>query len=143
MPKNLLDALLDNGRRGRAILGTNKRPLKSLADMIKGKQGRFRQNLLGKRVDYQVDQVVVSGPNTKITSMRTAQENGIRAFQAFIFNRLEQKGITITIKAAKQLVEEETPEVWDCLDEVIREHPVLLNRAPTFIGLEFRHLNQY
>jgi DNA-directed RNA polymerase subunit beta' len=131
MLQESVDALLDNGRRGRAILGTNKRPLKSLADMIKGKQGRFRQNLLGKRVDYSGRSVVVSGPTLKLHQCGLPKKMALELFKPFIFNRLEQKGITITIKAAKQLVEEESPEVWDCLDEVIREHPVLLNRAPT------------
>ena len=131
MLQESVDALLDNGRRGRAILGTNKRPLKSLADMIKGKQGRFRQNLLGKRVDYSGRSVVVSGPTLKLHQCGLPKKMALELFKPFIFNRLEQKGITITIKAAKQLVEEEAPEVWDCLDEVIREHPVLLNRAPT------------
>ena len=131
MLQESVDALLDNGRRGRAILGTNKRPLKSLADMIKGKQGRFRQNLLGKRVDYSGRSVVVSGPTLKLHQCGLPKKMALELFKPFIFNKLEQKGITITIKAAKQLVEEETPEVWDCLDEVIREHPVLLNRAPT------------
>ena len=130
MLQESVDALLDNGRRGRAILGTNKRPLKSLADMIKGKQGRFRQNLLGKRVDYS-GRSVVSGPTLKLHQCGLPKKMALELFKPFIFNKLEQKGITITIKAAKQLVEEETPEVWDCLDEVIREHPVLLNRAPT------------
>ncbi len=131
MLQESVDALLDNGRRGRAILGTNKRPLKSLADMIKGKQGRFRQNLLGKRVDYSGRSVVVSGPTLKLHQCGLPKKMALELFKPFKFNRLEQKGITITIKAAKQLVEEEAPEVWDCLDEVIREHPVLLNRAPT------------
>ena len=131
MLQESVDALLDNGRRGRAILGTNKRPLKSLADMIKGKQGRFRQNLLGKRVDYSGRSVVVSGPTLKLHQCGLPKKMALELFKPFIFNRLEQKGITITIKAAKQLVEEEAPEVWDCLEEVIREHPVLLNRAPT------------
>jgi DNA-directed RNA polymerase subunit beta' len=131
MLQESVDALLDNGRRGRAILGTNKRPLKSLADMIKGKQGRFRQNLLGKRVDYSGRSVVVSGPTLKLHQCGLPKKMALELFKPFIFNKLEQKGITITIKAAKQLVEEETPEVWDCLDEVIREHPVMLNRAPT------------
>ena len=131
MLQESVDALLDNGRRGRAILGTNKRPLKSLADMIKGKQGRFRQNLLGKRVDYSGRSVVVSGPTLKLHQCGLPKKMALELFKPFIFNLLEQKGITITIKAAKQLVEEETPEVWDCLDEVIREHPVMLNRAPT------------
>src|SRR6056300_1334285 len=131
MLQESVDALLDNGRRGRAITGTNKRPLKSLANMIKGKQGRFRQNLLGKRVDYSGRSVVVSGPTLKLHQCGLPKKMALELFKPFIFNRLEQKGITITIKAAKQLVEEEAPEVWDCLDEVIREHPVLLNRAPT------------
>ena len=131
MLQESVDALLDNGRRGRAILGRNKRPLKSLADMIKGKQGRFRQNLLGKRVDYSGRSVVVSGPTLKLHQCGLPKKMALELFKPFIFNKLEQKGITITIKAAKQLVEEETPEVWDCLDEVIREHPVMLNRAPT------------
>ena len=131
MLQESVDALLDNGRRGRAILGTNKRPLKSLADMIKGKQGRFRQNLLGKRVDYSGRSVIVSGPTLKLHQCGLPKKMALELFKPFILNRLEQKGITVTIKASKQLVEEEAPEVWDCLDEVIREHPVLLNRAPT------------
>ena len=126
-----VDALLDNGRRGRAITGSNKRPLKSLADMIKGKQGRFRQNLLGKRVDYSGRSVIVVGPTLRLHQCGLPKKMALELFKPFIFGKLEQRGLATTIKAAKKMVERELPEVWDVLAEVIREHPVLLNRAPT------------
>jgi DNA-directed RNA polymerase subunit beta' len=125
------DALLDNGRRGRAITGTNKRPLKSLADMIKGKQGRFRQNLLGKRVDYSGRSVIVVGPTLKLHQCGLPKKMALELFKPFIFSKLQLRGEASTIKAAKRLVEREGPEVWDILAQVIREHPVMLNRAPT------------
>ena len=131
MLQESVDALLDNGRRGRAITGSNKRPLKSLADMIKGKQGRFRQNLLGKRVDYSGRSVIVVGPTLAFTSVRFAEENGVGIIQAIYFQQIAIARLASTIKAAKKMVEREEPEVWDILEEVIREHPVLLNRAPT------------
>ena len=126
-----MDALLDNGRRGRAITGSNKRPLKSLADMIKGKQGRFRQNLLGKRVDYSGRSVIVVGPTLRLHQCGLPKKMALELFKPFIFQKLQIRGDASTIKAAKRLVEREGPEVWDILEEVIREHPVLLNRAPT------------
>ena len=131
MLQESVDALLDNGRRGRAITGTNKRPLKSLADMIKGKQGRFRQNLLGKRVDYSGRSVIVVGPTLKLHQCGLPKKLALELFKPFIFSKLQLRGAATTIKAAKRLVEREGPEVWDILDEVIREHPVMLNRAPT------------
>ena len=131
MLQEAVDALLDNGRRGRAITGTNKRPLKSLADMIKGKQGRFRQNLLGKRVDYSGRSVIVVGPTLRLHQCGLPKKMALELFKPFIFGKLEAKGLATTIKAAKKMVEKETPEVWDILAEVIREHPVLRNRAPT------------
>ena len=131
MLQEAVDALLDNGRRGRAITGTNKRPLKSLADMIKGKQGRFRQNLLGKRVDYSGRSVIVVGPSLRLHQCGLPKKMALELFKPFIFGKLEAKGLATTIKAAKKMVERETAEVWDILAEVIREHPVLLNRAPT------------
>ncbi len=131
MLQEAVDALLDNGRRGRAITGTNKRPLKSLADMIKGKQGRFRQNLLGKRVDYSGRSVIVVGPTLKLHQCGLPKKMALELFKPFVFGRLERLGLATTIKAAKKLVEREGPEVWDILEEVIREHPVMLNRAPT------------
>jgi len=131
MLQESVDALLDNGRRGRAITGTNKRPLKSLADMIKGKQGRFRQNLLGKRVDYSGRSVIVVGPTLRLHQCGLPKKMALELFKPFIFSKLERRGLATTIKAAKKMVEREGPEVWDVLDEVIREHPVLLNRAPT------------
>ncbi len=126
-----VDALLDNGRRGRAITGSNKRPLKSLADMIKGKQGRFRQNLLGKRVDYSGRSVIVVGPTLRLHQCGLPKKMALELFKPFIFSKLELRGLATTIKAAKKMVEREEAVVWDILDEVIREHPVLLNRAPT------------
>ena len=131
MLQEAVDALLDNGRRGRAITGTNKRPLKSLADMIKGKQGRFRQNLLGKRVDYSGRSVIVVGPTLRLHQCGLPKKMALELFKPFIFHKLQIRGDASTIKAAKRLVEREGPEVWDILSEVIREHPVLLNRAPT------------
>ena len=131
MLQESVDALLDNGRRGRAITGSNKRPLKSLADMIKGKQGRFRQNLLGKRVDYSGRSVIVVGPTLRLHQCGLPKKMALELFKPFIFGKLEAKGLATTIKAAKKMVERETAEVWDILAEVIREHPVLLNRAPT------------
>ncbi len=131
MLQESVDALLDNGRRGRAITGSNKRPLKSLADMIKGKQGRFRQNLLGKRVDYSGRSVIVVGPTLKLHQCGLPKKMALELFKPFIFGKLEARGLATTIKAAKKMVEREPSEVWDILAEVIREHPVLLNRAPT------------
>jgi DNA-directed RNA polymerase subunit beta' len=131
MLQEAVDALLDNGRRGRAITGTNKRPLKSLADMIKGKQGRFRQNLLGKRVDYSGRSVIVVGPQLRLHQCGLPKKMALELFKPFIFQKLQLRGEASTIKAAKRLVEREGPEVWDILEEVIREHPVMLNRAPT------------
>ncbi|MBP9731473.1 MAG: DNA-directed RNA polymerase subunit beta', partial [Moraxellaceae bacterium] len=138
MLQEAVDALLDNGRRGRAITGSNKRPLKSLADMIKGKQGRFRQNLLGKRVDYSGRSVIVVGPTLRLHQCGLPKKMALELFKPFIFGKLEGRGLATTIKAAKKMVERETPEVWDILAEVIREHPVLLNRAPTLhrLGLQ-------
>jgi DNA-directed RNA polymerase subunit beta' len=131
MLQEAVDALLDNGRRGRAITGSNKRPLKSLADMIKGKQGRFRQNLLGKRVDYSGRSVIVVGPTLRLHQCGLPKKMALELFKPFIFGKLEARGLATTIKAAKKMVEREGPEVWDILAEVIREHPVMLNRAPT------------
>src|SRR5690554_5936464 len=131
MLQESVDALLDNGRRGRAITGSNKRPLKSLADMIKGKQGRFRQNLLGKRVDYSGRSVITVGPQLRLHQCGLPKKMALELFKPFIFAKLESRGLATTIKAAKKMVERETAEVWDILAEVIREHPVLLNRAPT------------
>jgi len=131
MLQESVDALLDNGRRGRAITGTNRRPLKSLADMIKGKQGRFRQNLLGKRVDYSGRSVIVVGPTLRLHQCGLPKKMALELFKPFIFSKLQLRGLAITIKAAKKMVEREGPEVWDILEEVIREHPILLNRAPT------------
>src|SRR5438067_1055545 len=131
MLQEAVDALFDNGRRGRIITGANKRPLKSLADMLKGKQGRFRQNLLGKRVDYSGRSVIVVGPELKLHQCGLPKKMALELFKPFIYSRLDAKGLSTTVKQAKKLVEKEKPEVWDILDEVIREHPVLLNRAPT------------
>src|SRR6187431_799361 len=131
MLQEAVDALLDNGRRGRAITGTNKRPLKSLADMIKGKQGRFRQNLLGKRVDYSGRSVIVVGPTLRLHQCGLPKKMALELFKPFIFSKLQLRGEASTIKAAKRMVEQEVPEVWDVLEEIITEHPVLLNRAPT------------
>jgi DNA-directed RNA polymerase subunit beta' len=131
MLQESVDALLDNGRRGRAITGTNRRPLKSLADMIKGKQGRFRQNLLGKRVDYSGRSVIVVGPALRLHQCGLPKKMALELFKPFIFSKLQFRGLATTIKAAKKMVEREGHEVWDILEEVIREHPILLNRAPT------------
>ncbi len=131
MLQELVDALFDNGRRGRIITGANKRPLKSLSDMLKGKQGRFRQNLLGKRVDYSGRSVIVVGPELKLHQCGLPKKMALELFKPFIYSKLELYGLASTIKAAKRMVEKERPEVWDILEEVIREHPVLLNRAPT------------
>ncbi|HEY6106595.1 MAG TPA: DNA-directed RNA polymerase subunit beta', partial [Anaeromyxobacteraceae bacterium] len=131
MLQEAVDALFDNGRRGKTITGPNKRPLKSLSDMLKGKQGRFRQNLLGKRVDYSGRSVIVVGPELKLHQCGLPKIMALELFKPFIYNKLEEKGYVTTIKSAKKMVEKERPEVWDILDEVIREHPVLLNRAPT------------
>ncbi len=131
MLQESVDALFDNGRRGRVITGANKRPLKSLADMLKGKQGRFRQNLLGKRVDYSGRSVIVVGPELKLHQCGLPKKMALELFKPFIYSRLEAKGFSQTVKQSKKLVEKEKPEVWDILEEVIREHPILLNRAPT------------
>ena len=131
MLQEAVDALFDNGRRGRVITGANKRPLKSLADMLKGKQGRFRQNLLGKRVDYSGRSVIVVGPELKLHECGLPKKMALELFKPFIYARLDAKGLSGTVKQSKRMVEREQPQVWDVLEEVIREHPVLLNRAPT------------
>ena len=131
MLQEAVDALFDNGRRGKTITGPNKRPLKSLCDMLKGKQGRFRQNLLGKRVDYSGRSVIVVGPELKLHQCGLPKKMALELFKPFIYNKLEERGLVTTIKSAKKLVEKERPEVWDILEEVIKEHPILLNRAPT------------
>ena len=138
MLQESVDALFDNGRRGRVITGANKRPLKSLSDMLKGKQGRFRQNLLGKRVDFSGRSVIVTGPELKLHQCGLPKKMALELFKPFIYSRLEAKGLSSTVKQAKKLVEKERPEVWDILDEVIREHPVMLNRAPTLHRLGFQ-----
>ena len=131
MLQESVDALFDNGRRGRVITSTNKRPLKSLSEMLKGKQGRFRQNLLGKRVDYSGRSVIVVGPELKLHQCGLPKKMALELFKPFIYNKLESYGFASTLKSARKMVESERPEVWDILDEVIREHPILLNRAPT------------
>ncbi|MBN1226224.1 MAG: DNA-directed RNA polymerase subunit beta' [Deltaproteobacteria bacterium] len=131
MLQEAVDVLFDNGRRGKTINGTNKRPLKSLSDMLKGKQGRFRQNLLGKRVDYSGRSVIVVGPDLRLHQCGLPKQMALELFKPFIYNKLEEKGLAGTLKKAKRLVEEETRDVWDCLDEVVNEHCILLNRAPT------------
>ena len=131
MLQEAVDALFDNGKRGRAILGANKKPLKSLSDMLRGKQGRFRQNLLGKRVDYSGRSVIVVGPELKLHQCGLPKKMALELFKPFIYHGLEKHNLVTTIKSAKKMLEKERPEVWDVLDEVIREHPVLLNRAPT------------
>ena len=131
MLQEAVDALFDNGRRGRVLKGSNNRPLKSLSDTLKGKQGRFRQNLLGKRVDYSGRSVIVVGPELKLHQCGLPKKMALELFKPFIYNRLEKKGLAGTIKAAKEMVESGVTEVWDALEEVIRDHPVLLNRAPT------------
>ncbi len=138
MLQEAVDALFDNGRRGKAITGPNKRPLKSLSDMLKGKQGRFRQNLLGKRVDYSGRSVIVVGPELKLHQCGLPKIMALELFKPFIYNKLEERGYVTTIKSAKRMVEKERPEVWDILEEVIREHPVMLNRAPTLHRLGFQ-----
>src|SRR3569833_245326 len=135
MLQEAVDALLDNGRRSKAITGTNRRPLKSLADMIKGKQGRFRQNLLGKRVDYSGRSVIVVGPTLRLHQCGLPKLMALELFKPFIFSKLQHRGLATTIKAAEKLVDRQGPEVWDILEEVLREHPVLLNRAPTLLRL--------
>ena len=131
MLQEAVDALFDNGRRGRVITGPSKRPLKSLSDMLKGKSGRFRQNLLGKRVDYSGRSVIVVGPELRLHQCGLPSRMALELFKPFIYSKLEQRGYVTTIKAAKKMVEQERPEVWDILAEVIQEHPVILNRAPT------------
>jgi DNA-directed RNA polymerase subunit beta' len=131
MLQEAVDVLFDNGRRGKTITGPNKRPLKSLSDMLKGKQGRFRQNLLGKRVDYSGRSVIVIGPDLRLHQCGLPKKMALELFKPFVYNKLEERGYVTTIKSAKKMVEKETPEVWDCLDEVVKEYPVLLNRAPT------------
>jgi DNA-directed RNA polymerase subunit beta' len=131
MLQEAVDALFDNGRRGRVITGPSKRPLKSLSDMLKGKSGRFRQNLLGKRVDYSGRSVIVAGPELRLHQCGLPSRMALELFKPFIYSKLEQRGFVTTIKAAKKMVERERPEVWDILAEVIKEHPVILNRAPT------------
>src|SRR5947199_7590406 len=131
MLQEAVDALFDNGRRGRAITGANKRPLKAQSDMLKGKSGGFRQNLLGKRVDYSGRSVIVVGPELRLHQCGLPKKMALELFKPFIYNKLEERGHVTTIKSAKKMVEKERAEVWDILDEVIREHPVLLNRAPT------------
>jgi len=131
MLQEAVDVLFDNGRRGRVVTGANKRPLKSLSDMLKGKQGRFRQNLLGKRVDYSGRSVIVVGPELRLHQCGLPKRMAIELFKPYIYNKLEEKGLVTTIKSAKKMVEKEVPEVWDALDEVVKEYPILLNRAPT------------
>ena len=131
MLQEAVDALFDNGRRGRVLRGANNRPLKSLSDTLKGKQGRFRQNLLGKRVDYSGRSVIVVGPELKLHQCGLPKKMALELFKPFIYNKLEERGLVATIKQAKEMVELQRPEVWDVLEDVIREHPVLLNRAPT------------
>ena len=131
MLQESVDVLFDNGRHGRVITGTNKRPLKSLSDTLKGKQGRFRQNLLGKRVDYSGRTVITVGPNLRLHQCGLPKKMALELFKPFVYYRLEQKGLVSTVKSAKKMVERELPEVWDTLDEVVKEYPVMLNRAPT------------
>jgi DNA-directed RNA polymerase subunit beta' len=143
MLQESVDALFDNGRRGRVISGVNKRPLKSLSDMLKGKQGRFRQNLLGKRVDYSGRSVIVVGPELKLHQCGLPKKMALELFKPFIYSKLELYSLASTVKMAKRMVEKERPEVWDILEEVIREHPVMLNRAPTCTVLAFRPLSRF
>jgi DNA-directed RNA polymerase subunit beta' len=131
MLQEAVDVLFDNGRHGRVITGTNKRPLKSLSDTLKGKQGRFRQNLLGKRVDYSGRTVITVGPDLRLHQCGLPKKMALELFKPFVYYRLEQKGLVSTVKSAKKMVEREIPEVWDTLDEVVKEYPVMLNRAPT------------
>ena len=141
MLQEAVDALFDNGRRGRALKGPNNRPLRSLSDMLKGKQGRFRQNLLGKRVDYSGRSVIVVGPELRLSECGLPKKMALELFKPFIFNKLEEKGLVTTIKSAKKMVEMEAPEVWDILEETIKDHPVMLNRAPTLhrLGIQAFH----
>ena len=143
MLQESVDALFDNGRRGRVISGVNKRPLKSLSDMLKGKQGRFRQNLLGKRVDYSGRSVIVVGPELKLHQCGLPKKMALELFKPFIYSKLELYSLASTVKMAKRMVEKERPEVWDILEEVIREHPVMLNRARHCIVWAYRRLNQF
>src|SRR5438552_15524632 len=131
MLQEAVDALFDNGRRGRVLRGANNRPLKSLSDTLKGKQGRFRQNLLGKRVDYSGRSVIVVGPELKLHQCGLPKKMALELVKPFIYNKLEERGLVTTIKSAKKLEEKERHETWDILEDVIKEHPVLLNRAPT------------
>ncbi|MCG8472136.1 MAG: DNA-directed RNA polymerase subunit beta', partial [Desulfobacterales bacterium] len=131
MLQESVDVLFDNGRHGRVVTGTNKRPLKSLSDTLKGKQGRFRQNLLGKRVDYSGRTVITVGPNLRLHQCGLPKKMALELFKPYVYNRLEKKGLASTVKSAKKMVEREVPEVWDTLDEVVKEYPVMLNRAPT------------
>ncbi len=142
MLQEAVDALFDNGRRGRVLRGANNRPLKSLSDTLKGKQGRFRQNLLGKRVDYSGRSVIVVGPELKLHQCGLPKKMALELFKPFIYHRLEQTGNCTTIKQAKEMVEQQEPIVWDILEEVIKDHPVMLNRAPTLHRLGIRHLNR-
>ena len=143
MLQESVDALIDNGRRGRPVTGPNNRPLKSLSDMLKGKQGRFRQNLLGKRVDYSGRSVIVVGPELKMYQCGLPKEMAIELFKPFVMKRLVETKAVINIKAARKAVERAKDEVWDALEVVIKGHPVLLNRAPTLHRLVFRHLSLY
>ena len=138
MLQEAVDVLFDNGRHGRVVTGTNKRPLKSLSDTLKGKQGRFRQNLLGKRVDYSGRTVITVGPDLRLHQCGLPKKMALELFKPFVYYRLEMKGVVSTVKSAKKMVEKETPEVWDTLDEVVKEYPVLLNRAPTLHRLGFQ-----
>ena len=144
MLQEAVDALFDNGKRGRTILGANKKPLKSLSDMLRGKQGRFRQNLLGKRVDYSGRSVIVVGPELKLHQCGLPKKMALELFKPFIYHRLEEKGLVTTIKSAKKMLEKERPEVWDVLDEVIREHPVHAQpRSHPSPAWEFRPSNPF
>ncbi len=137
MLQESVDVLFDNGRHGRVVTGTNKRPLKSLSDTLKGKQGRFRQNLLGKRVDYSGRTVIVVGPNLRLHQCGLPKKMALELFKPYVYHRLEKKGLVSTVKSAKKMVEREVPEVWDTLDEVVKEYPVMLNRAPTLHRLGY------
>lgn len=143
MLQEAVDALIDNGRRGRPVTGPGNRPLKSLSHMLKGKQGRFRQNLLGKRVDYSGRSVIVVGPSLKMYQCGLPKEMALELFKPFVMKELVNKGLAHNIKSAKRKVERVSPEVWDVLEEVIKEHPVLLNRAPTFTVWAFRRSNRF
>lgn len=143
MLQEAVDALIDNGRRGRPVTGPGNRPLKSLSDMLKGKQGRFRQNLLGKRVDYSGRSVIVVGPELKFYQCGLPKKMALELFKPFVMKKLVKDGYVHNIKSAKRMVERVKPEVWDIVEEVIREHPVMLNRAPTLHRLGIQHLSQY